>query len=306
MRIMIVGLVPHESGKTTIAKALVGELVARGYRVGVSKPVAGHNIWYQRISVRNTHEHGILVGEDAVELKRASSSEDPLEAINPLDIASAPQDPEPYLRSLRSYHEALSSTILSAIMIRVSSCTRGGIYTSHYLVERRFEKIPGSVRSVILSIASKIRPKPVSIEPEDLENMILAGYASAEICYRYVSEKHENLVLESFNDAASPITDPGDLDLVLAVSPGKLFIYNGSVYRKALGVVLGVEGGLHRRWWPSTSEVVRLINPIGSMDIPFLDDIASFASFTETLVDRVESLEGGAGASWKGSSISSR
>ena len=118
----------------------------------------------------------------------------------------------------------------------------------------------------------------------------MAGYATAELCYRYLSEKHQTLVLESFNDAASPVTDPGTTDLVLAVSPGKLFIYNGSVYRKALNVVLGIEGSIHRKWWPSTSEILRLISPISSMDIPFLEDIASFASFAETLVDNIESL----------------
>ncbi len=286
------GLVPHESGKTTVAKALVGELVTRGYRVGVAKPVAGHNIWYQRLSVRNSYEHGILVGEDAVELKRASRSEDPLESINPLDIAIAPQDPEPYLKSLRSYHEALSSTPLSAVMIRVSSCVGSNTYTSHYIVWKRVEKAPRSVRDLVLSIASKIRPKPVPIDPEALENILMEGYANTELCYKYISGKHQTLVLESFNDAASPITDPGNMDLVLAVSPGKLLIYNGDVYRRALSILLGVESSIHRRWWPSTSEVLRLISPADSMDIPYLDDIGGFASFSESLVDRIDSLVG--------------
>jgi len=287
---MIVGLVPHESGKTTIAKALVGELVSRGYRVGVAKPVAGHNIWYQRLSVKNSYEHRILVGEDAVELKRVSGSEDPLEVINPLDIAAAPQDPEPYLKNLRSYHETLSSILLSAVMLRVSICEGKNIYTYHYIVEKRAERSPKSIKDLVLSIAERIYPKPTPIDPEALENLVLAGYATAELCYRYLSEKHQTLVLESFNDAASPVTDPGTTDLVLAVSPGKLFIYNGSVYRKALNVVLGIEGSIHRKWWPSTSEILRLISPISSMDIPFLEDIASFASFAETLVDNIESL----------------
>lgn len=284
------GLVPHESGKTTIAKALVGELVSRGYRVGVAKPVAGHNIWYQRLSVRNSYEHRILVGEDAVELKRVSGSEDPLEAINPLDIAVAPQDPEPYLKNLRSYHEALSSILLSAAMIRVSICEGKNIHTHHYIVEKRVERTPKSIKDLVLSIAEKVYPKPIPIDPEALENLILTGYATAELCYRYLSEKHQALVLESFNDAASPVTDPGAVDLVLAVSPGKLFIYNGSVYRKALNIVLGIEGSIHRKWWPSTSEVLRLISPISSINIPFLEDIGGFASFAETLTDRVEGL----------------
>ena len=284
------GLVPHESGKTTIAKALVGELVSRGYRVGVAKPVAGHNIWYQRLSVRNSYEHRILVGEDAVELKRVSGSEDPLEAINPLDIAVAPQDPEPYLKNLRSYHEALSSILLSAAMIRVSICEGKNIHTHHYIVEKRVERTPKSIKDLVLSIAEKVYPKPIPIDPEALENLILTGYATTELCYRYLSEKHQALVLESFNDAASPVTDPGTVDLVLAVSPGKLFIYNGSVYRKALNIVLGIEGSIHRKWWPSTSEVLRLISPISSINIPFLEDIGGFASFAETLADRVEGL----------------
>jgi predicted P-loop ATPase/GTPase len=286
-RILIVGLTPHDAGKTTVARALTSELVSRGYRVGVSKPIAGHNLWYQRGSVRNSMELGILVGEDAVELKRSSGSEDPVEAINPVDIALAPLDPEPFLKNLRGYHEALSSLTLSTVMMRITTCMDRKIYTTHYIVGRRVGRTPAAVRAVIEAIASRISPKPIDINPELVEQLAIAGYMGAEACYRAIAGKHQILVIESFNDAASPLIDPGDIDTVLAVTPGKILLYSGAQYLNTLRVVTSVEGSIYRRWWPSTSEILKYIKPLDIMDIPYIEYIDKFGEFSEKLTDRV-------------------
>ncbi|MEM1610821.1 MAG: hypothetical protein QXQ57_04145 [Sulfolobales archaeon] len=286
----MVGLITHDAGKTTIARALISELVSRGYRVGVAKPVAGHNIWYQPASVRNSIENRILVGEDAVVLKKTSGSEDPLEAINPLDIALAPLDPIHYLRSLRSYEDAMASMISSAIMLRISICMEGDIKTAHYIVYRRLERIPGGVRRVVEDIASKIYPRPIAIDAEALEPLILEGYVASETCYRAIANKHQIMVIESFNNSASPLARLESIDAVIAVSPGKILIYDGPTYLKALKVILGVEGSIHRRWWPTTSEVLRLISPIEIIDTPYIEDINLFGEFTEKLADKVISI----------------
>jgi predicted P-loop ATPase/GTPase len=287
---LVVGLITHDAGKTTVARALISELVSRGYRVGVAKPVAGHNIWYQPASVRNSIENHILVGEDAVVLKKTSGSEDPLEAINPLDIALAPLDPIYYLKSLRSYEDVMASMISSAIMLRISICIERGINTAHYIVYRRLERIPSSVRRVVEDIALKVYPRPIAIDAEALEPLILEGYIASETCYRAIANRHQVMVIESFNNSASPLARLENIDAVIAVSPGKILIYDGLTYLKALKVVLDVEGSIHRRWWPTTSEVLRLISPLEIIDTPYIEDINLFGEFTENLTDKIMSI----------------
>ena len=287
LKILVVGLIPYEAGKTTVAKAVVGELVSRGFSVGVSKPVAGHNLWYQSASIRNTLEHKVLVGEDAVALKRIAGIEDPIEIINPLDIALAPIDPIYYLKNLRGFHEILSSMISSAIMMRISLCLdKSRVETNHFLVKDRFDRLPKTIRVLVSRIASSIKPQPVYIESEVLEELFLRGYIAAETCYNAIKNLYQVLVIESFNDSATPISSIEDISSVIAVSPGKTLIYDGETYSKALKVVLGVDTRL-RGSWPSTSEISRLINPVVILDTPHIEDIDEYNRYVEDLVDSI-------------------
>lgn len=287
MRILVIGILPHESGKTTLAKALVSELVSRGLRVGVSKPVAGHNLWYQKASFDNSRSLGILVGEDAVELKRSSGSEDLVEAINPFDVALAPPDPDPYLRSLRSYIEILSSPLSTAVMARVSICSGDRIYSEHYIIEARLSKLPDHLRELVVELYQRLKPKPVPARPEGLERIMALGSAAAEECYKALSKIHQNLVIESFNNAASPVQNLDELDTAIAVSPGKIYVYEGQDYLRALHAVSSVRSPAYRGWWPSTSEVLGLIQPRASMAVPLSWNIQRFGEFSERLADLV-------------------
>ncbi|WP_231845533.1 hypothetical protein [Pyrococcus abyssi] len=49
--VLIVGVLPYDSGKTTLAIKLVREAIEEGFDVGVSKPVGGFNGWYLRVSI---------------------------------------------------------------------------------------------------------------------------------------------------------------------------------------------------------------------------------------------------------------
>jgi predicted P-loop ATPase/GTPase len=157
----------------------------------------------------------------------------------------------------------------------------------YYIVYKRLERLLSGVGKVMENIAYNINPKPVAIDAEALEPLILEGYLASETCYRAIANKHQVIVIESFNDSASPLVRLDSLDIVLAVSPGKILLYNGPTYLKALKAVLGVEGSIHRKWWPTTSEVLRLLSPLNSIDTPYIEYLDLFGEFTETLVDRV-------------------
>jgi predicted P-loop ATPase/GTPase len=157
----------------------------------------------------------------------------------------------------------------------------------YYIVYKRLERLLSGVGKVMENIAYNINPKPVAIDAEALEPLILEGYLASETCYRAIANKHQVMVIESFNDSASPLARLDSLDIVLAVSPGKILLYDGPTYLKALKAVLGVEGSIHRKWWPTTSEVLRLLSPLNSIDTPYIEYLDLFGEFTETLVDRV-------------------
>ena len=67
-----------EVGKTYVACALARALVKKGINVGVMKPVASGGVW------RKINGKKELISEDALLLKRASQSQDPLTQINPI------------------------------------------------------------------------------------------------------------------------------------------------------------------------------------------------------------------------------
>ncbi len=67
-----------EVGKTFVSCAIARSLVQRGVNVGVMKPVASGGVW------KNIEGKRQLVSEDAILLKFASHSKDPLSLINPI------------------------------------------------------------------------------------------------------------------------------------------------------------------------------------------------------------------------------
>ena len=46
-KVLIAGMIPHDSGKTTIGLKLIEILKEKGVRTGISKPISGFNGWYQ-------------------------------------------------------------------------------------------------------------------------------------------------------------------------------------------------------------------------------------------------------------------
>ncbi len=47
LRVLIVGMLPFDSGKTTVARQIVKSLCEKGHTVEYLKPVSGHNYWYR-------------------------------------------------------------------------------------------------------------------------------------------------------------------------------------------------------------------------------------------------------------------
>lgn len=141
---VISGLLPRDSGKTTFTIALANALKYAGYSVTVFKPVAGHSAWFQHESFMESIAIGVLVGEDVLTYMKEGLIED-VDLQNPIDILTAPHDIMKY-RSITLYLESLESGIRQAVLARISIHGR-----RYFLIKDNFEVIQPTLKKEILS-----------------------------------------------------------------------------------------------------------------------------------------------------------
>ncbi len=284
MRVLVVGLLEHDSGKTTVAEAIVKELKRRGIDVGVSKPIAGHNAWYQFYTIEESKKLGLLVGEDALRLYRVAQPGDPLELVSPVDVIVAPLDPEYFEWRIREYQDAISDLSNMAVLARASRIYDSSLVTMHMIVPDTLNKLPPSIADEIRSLAESLKPEPVAISKSDLELFLSFEAPSiADEAVEALSRKHEVVVVESYNDCASPCREALKANAVVAVAPGRVAVYEGSRYAKAFDVASSL------RRTARTREVLPLLRPVASLPMPVKSKFEE-SDTVERLVDTILSL----------------
>lgn len=213
MRILVNGLLPYDSGKTTFSLYLLRELNSLGYNFKPLKPIAGHNVWYSYSTLIRSKELKVLVGNDA--LKYYDETGIPIQEINPFDILLSPPDLEKIEMNIRLYDELITSGL--PIMLRYSDCENHyHFYTSSYL-----SIIPDTIRVSINELIEEVNA--VNVDAEKIKDLINSAPSIADYCIsKYINRN--NLIIESYNDALAPTALSIDVDLVFAISPGKVFL----------------------------------------------------------------------------------
>ena len=293
--ILIVGLLPHESGKTFLAGSLIEELRLRGVDVGVSKPIAGHSLWYQWSTYIDSIREGILIGFDAMILKRKSGSKDLLEMINPIDLATIP--PDIIYRDSRDleflYAEYLSSRSIDITAIgRLSLCKeRNKIETKHYIIKDYIVKLNESNKEYVYKLAEKLSPKPLEVLRRDFLRTLQESYTYVDNCLDHIIKNHALTIIESFNDSATPTIRSLDTDLVLVVLPGRVYVYEGSRYKMAFEVISDISRKFINPLenWVSTREIIRLLRDsyIYTSEIPHSIKETEHREKISSLTDRI-------------------
>ncbi len=246
VKILITGLLPYDSGKTTIALMLGEELKNRGFRIGYFKPIGGHSGWYQYDTVIHSLELGVLVGHDAYIMAERLGLLDIVDAISPLDILTMPLDPfSPGFRST-TYVSRMSNPIGSAVIARITNVWR---MNDRHLLERAstyvfcrdtYERINTYLKKTVDGLLDAFREKPNTIVVEantDYLEKILGSrkiYESIDSIMSLISRMFDLVLVESYNDSAAPT--PGSLDskIVLVVAPSKVAVYDGERYKKSV------------------------------------------------------------------------
>ena len=89
-RILVVGLQPNDSGKTTLCKALIHGFKETGVTLVPFKPHSGIGYWSQFNVFQRNLLNGSMLPSDIMDLEAAAQSQIPLEVLNPVNRLSHP------------------------------------------------------------------------------------------------------------------------------------------------------------------------------------------------------------------------
>jgi len=271
MKVLIVGLLPFDSGKTSVALSLIGEAIQRGFDVGVVKPVTAFSGWYHYQSVRRSMEFGKLIGEDVYKLHNRAKNGDPIEIKSPVVLMHMPPDPERV--DWQSYFFTALNLSEQIVALRLTTPNE----TRHYYAPANLERLTRVLRDVAIELICSLNPKPMEIE--NFDRILLKVGKFADECVRYISSEHELTIIESFNNASAPTESSADSDVVLLVAPSKVAIYSGERYKKAVDVLLKPP------WLISSEEIASLLRPIKTVETKPTIDISG--DWAEGLLDEV-------------------
>ncbi len=249
-------MLPHDSGKTSVTAALVREARKRGVDAVAAKPVGGHNMYSQFDTLLKSLDMGVLVGEDAYKLWVASEKCEPIELISPLDILTAPPDPD--VVGLDEYLEESSILTRVAVMLRISDAVAGR--TEHYVVSANLRRVVPALRARAEELARKVKARPVS--PAQFLKLATGSEEVVDRSLQLLLDRHGEVFVESFNDAACPAPACLEADAVILVAPSRAYVYRGSDYA-AVVRELARRRGLN----VTSQEVFQRITPVGSVQL---------------------------------------
>jgi len=256
-RILISGLLAFNSGKTSVALSIASSAVEKGIYTGICKPISAFNAWYQYGSVIQSIKTGKLLGEDVCRLHRAVNSDEKIEIESPVVFLHAPPDPERVGWDTSMYTAMGLSDV--TVVYRISDCED----TRHYVVSGNLKRLSTVMRKKIENLLEFLQPPPIESGKFVLEEILTGGRTIADECVEYLAEKYDVLVIESFNNASAPTSRSLDVEKVVVVAPGKLAVYSGRDYRRAMYAISDIRAP----WRITVDNLVSLLKPENVMEL---------------------------------------
>ncbi|AAY79489.1 hypothetical protein [Sulfolobus acidocaldarius] len=214
MKILVSGLIPVDSGKTTFSLSILSFFKSVGIDVFPHKPVAGHNAWYSYSTLLRSEELKALVGNDA--LKYYDETRLDINMINPFAVLLAPPDLEKLGYNVRLYKEIITNGL--PVMIRLYD----GNAVSHLVLEKFSELVTDSLVEKIESLSKVL--KAIRVPKEKLNEIINYSPDISDISTQKILSRESNVLIESYNDALAPNYSSLNVDCLFIVSPGKVFL----------------------------------------------------------------------------------
>lgn len=250
---LIVGLREEKSGKTATAIALLDLLREAGARACGFKPRAGNNIWYDYDVISAALREGRVYGLDAKLLKEFSAIKLQEEIINPVhrlwgipscgEISTPPELPYFILDKVSIVDRAPKTFIL------INDSLPSDAPGSEVL-----DELTGTLQkggNVIYRVKNLAELKRA---------MKLYDYALTSAYRRILKEKIEYVIIESYSNVALPWEKLENIDLTLAVEPGRVIAYDPEKYFKAVKLFPKAEIG--------TERIFGLLKPLATIRVP--------------------------------------
>ncbi|PXF53992.1 MAG: hypothetical protein C4B56_00905 [Candidatus Methanophagaceae archaeon] len=260
-KILIVGLKELDAGKTSLACAMLDYFRARGYSVCGFKPRAGNSIWYDYDVVQEALSRGRLYGKDAKMLKLAStpcsvSGALEEEFVNPFHrLWTEPPHIDPVTR--------IPYFIIDRVTLwRKSEATNLVVVNDALPTEYRYDE---ALFNDLCSGASRI----FHVHDLNTLNKLTSEYynRAAEQAFMLMCREYELIVIESYSDVALPLpySTLKDVDAVIGIKPGKIFVFEPEKYLTAVQLEASIRIQAEE---PPTSEIVELLKPVREIRVP--------------------------------------
>lgn len=265
MKVLVIGVLRYESGKTSVALELLNAFKDVGIDVFPYKPIGGHSGWYQYSTIINSIRLGKLVGEDAYHYAEAINCIECIEQISPLDFLLVPHDIKFYQGRIRRYIDLVDDIFNQIVLVRLTSIIDETFQSIHYLIKDNYKYILESMENILRDLIKSIK-RVISIDVDTLTSLILNPelYRVLDNILAYHESRHELVLIESFNDVALPIPAAINSSYIVIVSPGRILLFDGDSFRKAVKIVSDIFKPLAL----STSIILRIIKqPLLSLPV---------------------------------------
>ncbi|MCD6470052.1 hypothetical protein J7L29_04555 [Candidatus Bathyarchaeota archaeon] len=252
--ILVVGFREVDSGKTTVALSLLRHLRENGVNVCGFKPKAGNSVWYDFDIIYEALMHGRLYGKDAKLLRKESRTELPEEVISPVHRLWS---------ILPADYETVALEVPHFIADRITFCKNR---YEHYIIINKTLPFEHGAECFIDRLCKKAARVIYVTGLKDLDEISDLYDKAIESAYERISRKHDFIVYESYSDNALPWKGiEGKVSLILAVEPGRIYVYDPNKYFLTLRLLEGFRKEV------TTNNIRGLIKPLKTVKIsPYL------------------------------------
>lgn len=230
--IFIIGVLPENSGKTTLATALVSALKDLGIKISAFKPISGHSMWWQFSSYKMCLKYGSLFCEDAFKFWKLLQQSIPIEIINPVDVLFSMPDVNHSSPSLIRFFFGNENYDWFAM----------GRFTvveekpKHIIYFKKDPSAPVIMPNDLLKIVKSKADEVVEVKNIHEYLNLHQKYCERAIstCYDFLNRISDEIIVESFNDAVYPWRGVEHSEVVLAIAPAHVLIYDPKSFFKTV------------------------------------------------------------------------
>lgn len=256
-RILISGMNPFDSGKTSLAIQLGSWLKSSGHKVEYFKPTSGHNYWYRYSHTLHCLRLGQLVSYDATRFVEAVGSALPMPTINPVHSLFIPGRLDSRGRSVFSTLGLAgwdSHLALQRFSHPIADGTESTILAARELLEgRRLVANWAELQSLLADckvIPIRELDDAQEYEQDNLEECLDKSFTRVE-------QSCNTTIIESFNDSAWPWRGLQKVDLVLVVGPGHVLEYDPAKFRQSAEMAVRDGADIRGATFSAVAELLR-------------------------------------------------